>query len=526
MLKNLIKRVIPCVLCAAITLSLAACAGGNGGSDSSEPQGGTEQVIPENLSIDISGNVKGSPVVERTYTSLFAENNELLDYNPNRGLRGITEFYHFNLTDDEIKSHLENDYNKFSAYTACSVYILYLYPGDYRGGKLGTEFFTTTQKVFDWFREKKIQILLRFAYYDNNNFNDRTPTTDELLSHINQLAENGIIERNKDILHTFQAGFVGKYGEWHSDNPKADRAQVINAIIEKLLPDGVFFSVRNPGYRNYITEANAAKIKLGFNDDAFFGIQDGTELGNQDYSVGQEPWEYQKNNGYATPNDAELYFWSQFVNDMGFFPDGYACILGAAEHHLTTLSANNGYLDQGPFKDGAMVRWKNQPVTAKWLDENGLHYTENWFKSAEGETVERNVYEYLEDYVGYRLSADKLSVTSAGNGKIKAELTLKNYGLSAAFNITSTLVILDKDGNEVASAEAGNPAEWYTTDPSVYSNRTQLEHVISAELTLPEKAGEYSIGLKLISKSGAGARLDNKINFEHECNILHTFTVK
>ena len=136
-----------------------------------------------------------------------------------------------------------------------------------------------------------------------------------------------------------------------------------------------------------------------------------------------------------------------------------------------------------------MVRWKNQPVTEKWLKENGLAYSENWFKSADGETVERNVYDYLRDYVGYRLSAQKLSVNKSGDNKIKVELTLQNHGLSAAFNITSQLVILDKDGNEVASAEAGNPAEWYTADPSDYNNRKQLDHTVTAELELPQKSG-------------------------------------
>lgn len=514
-----IKRIIPVLLCAAILLSSAACSQENTSSERVE-------TIPENLPVDISGNVVGSPVVERSYTTLNAENNSLLDFNPNRGLRGIIEFYHFNYTDDEIYTHLQNDLDKFSKYTACSTYVLYLYPGDYLGAKLPDEFFETTQKIFDFLRENQIQILLRFAYYDVNTFNKRTPTTEELMLHINQLAENGIIERNKDIIHVFQAGFIGKFGEWHSDEPRADRSLIVNAIIEKLLPEGISLQLRNPRYREFISEENFNKVTLSFNDDAFFGIQNGTELGNQDYSVGLEPWEYQKNNAYNAPNDAELYYWSQFTNEMGFFPDGYACVLGAAEHHLTTLSANNGYLDQGPFKDGAMVRWKNQPVTEKWLNENGLAYSENWFKSAAGETVERSVFDYLRDYVGYRLSAQKLSVKKSGESKIQVELTLQNHGLSAAFNITSQLVILDQDGNEVASVEAGNPAEWYTTDPTDYNNRKQLDHTITAQLELPQKSGEYRLGLKLLSKGGATARLDNKTEFSNGCNILHEFSIE
>ena len=146
MLKKIQRIITPFLLCAAVLLSSAACAKGNTSS-------GMQKNVPENLSVDISGNVKGSPVVERSYTALNAENNSLLDYNPNRGLRGIIEFYHFNYTDEEIEEHLQKDIDKFTKYTACSTYVLYLYPGDYLGQRLPDEFFKTTQKIFDVLRE-------------------------------------------------------------------------------------------------------------------------------------------------------------------------------------------------------------------------------------------------------------------------------------------------------------------------------------------------------------------------------------
>ena len=89
MLKVIKRMIMPIALCAAVLLSSAACTKGNTSS-------AAKKTVPENLTVDISGNVKGSPVVERSYTTLNAENNSLLDYNPNRGLRGIIEFYHFN----------------------------------------------------------------------------------------------------------------------------------------------------------------------------------------------------------------------------------------------------------------------------------------------------------------------------------------------------------------------------------------------------------------------------------------------
>ena len=98
--------------------------------------------------------------------------------------------------------------------------------------------------------------------------------------------------------------------------------------------------------------------------------------------------------------------------------------------------------------------------------------------------------------------------------------------MAAAFNMTSRLVILNKDGQEVASAAAGDPSTWYATDPSHYNNREQLTHQVTATLDTPTAAGEYRIALQLRSNSGGTARLDNNIDYDNGYNILHSFVVQ
>lgn len=445
-----------------------------------------------------------------SYKTLSAENSSLLDANPNRGLRGCMEFYRFNLSDDELNSKL-NRYINSSKFTSsdCSVYVCYLYPGDYRGSRLDDTFFETVQKILDFCRQKQIQLLLRFAYYDVNIFNDRTPTTDEILMHMDQIAENGILARNSDVLHTLQVGFVGQFGEWHSENEPADRSAVLSRFVERLLPNGVYSQLRMQNYKQYLPD-NADRKRFGIHLDSYFGIMDSSDLGGGSFSYGNSEWDECAAEAVYAPNDAEVYYWDQF-NSIGIYCEGYAAAIGAKQLCLTTLSGLNGYFDSGIYSESCMSQWKKLPVTPEWLSFNNLPYSEGWFKNSSGGRVSRNIFEYIRDFLGYRLSADRITV-SIGEKTANVTLTLKNYGLSAAFNLESELVILDGDNNIVSRTSVGKPSEWYGTN------------TVTCTPDIPAVPGNYKIVLCIKSKSGAFARLDNNIPFENGCNILCRYT--
>ena len=484
-----------------------------------------EEIIYDTVDYS-SGN---SPFVKRSYTTLNAYNSRLLNDNPNRGLRGCIDFFHFNLTENEIKVKLDSYINGLKSNGVNgSVHVCYLYPGDYIAGNLEQEFFDCVQRIFDYFRTNRIQILLRFAYYDVNNFNQRTPTTGEILRHITQLSENGIIERNKDVLHAFQVGFIGKYGEWHSDTPaemSADRSIVLNAFVEKLLPEGVYAQLRMPDYKNFLLPQNMLEYgnRFGFHLDSFFGIMDGTEIGSGQYSYGYPEWDRHIREAYCAPNDAETYYWQQF-DDLETYPEGYGSAIAASQLRLTTLSAINGYLDQNINAPGCINNWKKLPVTEYWLRYNKLPVTEGWLSDNGCNKVNRNIFEYIRDYLGYRISAKELSVSDSQKGMI-VSLDLVNYGFAAAFNISSRMVILDSQNKEVAFAEIGNPDEWYGTLAGDIPDGELLVYNIEADFEIPVQSGDYKIALQLESKSGACARLDNNIPYENGYNILHTFKV-
>ena len=78
--------------------------------------------------------MEGSPVVERGYTTFLAENNYLLEDNPNRGLRGFITFTDFpNLTKESIEAQFYEAVNeRFDRMKVpCTTYVVYLYMGEY-----------------------------------------------------------------------------------------------------------------------------------------------------------------------------------------------------------------------------------------------------------------------------------------------------------------------------------------------------------------------------------------------------------
>lgn len=130
----------------------------------------------------------------------------------------------------------------------------------------------------------------------------------------------------------------------------------------------------------------------------------------------------------------------------------------------------------------------------------------------------------MRDYLGYRISLKALSSVQNGD-KADISLSLVNYGFSAAFNLESSMVILDENNNIVSQTFAGEPSEWYCTDPNDYADRTLLTHKVTCSLEIPKAAGEYKVAFCLRSKSGAYALLDNNVPYENGFHILHTFRV-
>ncbi|MDR1892191.1 MAG: DUF4874 domain-containing protein [Oscillospiraceae bacterium] len=513
------------------------------GADSSDNAGSVGSV-PETQSTENSPNSPNpNPVSVLTAKSLpasTAENSALLNTNPDRGFRYEI---HVNVGDIAVwrpnrklmvqKAYeiIQENVRTYQNGESVTIALLYCNMYDYRAAGVDDAGVEAVDAIFEAFRESGIKVRLAFCYQqDMSDTATGVGASEEvLLRDISKLTQ--VVNDNRDVIYILQAGFIGAYAEWHSDNPPVDKTKILTAIADVLLPEDTYMLVRLPRWKNLLPATHPAYSRIGFSNDAFFGKLYYSTDGSGGLYGGTEQWEQCVAEGPYTPNDGELYV-SSWLKANDTYPDAFKSIQALSEHRYTTFGFNHGYGDApvkgvSSLEESAMGRWKNVAVTAELLRQKGFSHAPGWFTDKNGDAVSRNAYEYIRDYLGYKLEAKTLKVTGeAATGKdVSVSMSLVNYGFSAAFNLKSGFAILDSAGNEVVSVEAGTPSDWHPTSPSAYNNRTLLSHVITAPLKLPDTPGRYRLAFYLKNDMGQFARLGNDIGYADGYNILHTFDI-
>lgn len=382
----------------------------------------------------------------------------------------------------------------------------YFYLTDYSDRDLDAEAFETLQRYFDELRKLGIQSCVRFAYeYDESN-NVVGPTTQQMLRHMKQLKV--FLEKNKDVIHVVQAGFIGLWGEWHHSVHDHDRRTVLEGIVD-MTPEDKFVQVRLAAYKDVLNKDDPRRERVSYHDD---------------YLVGEDHiW------SSALPSNAPQY--NMMLTDCvsmlvaGEMPwgsdkyhnNGVIDGLGMAKHlqkfHYTALSITHNYIESGLFSDYNMAKWKKVPVDKTVLDENGLRYEENWLLDENGQPTTRSLFAYIRDHLGYYLTAS--DVTATVNGKsITTKLSLKNYGFSAPHGMdTIQLVLLDKNGKIVAKSDS-----LCTMD----ALQPGITKTVEATLSASALYAGYQVGIRFANDRGLTARLASDIPYENGINILFT----
>jgi Domain of unknown function (DUF4832)/Domain of unknown function (DUF4874) len=102
----------------------------------------------------------------------------------------------------------------------------------FKGSSISSSYLDWIQRDLDVVRSNGLKVSIRFAY----NFNDGSVSDAPLsrvLGHIDQLAP--VLRRNADIIAFLDAGFIGKYGEWHSSTNGLTSSSSKRQILERLL---------------------------------------------------------------------------------------------------------------------------------------------------------------------------------------------------------------------------------------------------------------------------------------------------
>ncbi len=171
-----------------------------------------------------------------------------------------------------------------------TVLFRYFLLANYLNSNISQTYLNNIQLDFDKIRSAGIKCIVRFSY---SNIESPTaiqqPTKSQILTHINQLAP--ILETNKDIIVSHQAGFIGTYGEWYYTNSSEfgtngninmvqwqNRKDVVDAMLNAT-PLSIPLQVRYVGIKktmygtipldNATAYQNTPQARIGFYNDAF-----------------------------------------------------------------------------------------------------------------------------------------------------------------------------------------------------------------------------------------------------------------
>lgn len=541
------------LLCGILMLSATACGGGDMPTSSIATDANrteTELLAPSDTESTGKADVQTSSLVSRTTATmtttttvvhkenvsvkkelspLYGTEGTILNTNPDRGFRLeiAMDVEWVSTAGSYEKMKKEADAIIAEAVTdqeSVKLAQSYLYLGGFNKGDITDRGLQAVEAYLDALHDRGMKAVLRFAYSTGQSAQDKEKDAPQeiILRHLQQLRP--ILEKKKAYIHVYQAGLIGAWGEWHSEAYPLDRTVILRNIMEVLVPVDMYVQVRLPEYKNLYPSNLAGYKRIGIHNDSVFGKIGTNNYGTGGLDAGTDQWQQLVKEAAYTPQDGELY-WSYWNTDTGVFCDGFDALRQFSEHRFTSLSVLHGYLDSKDAENTTMGKWKKQILTEQWLQDNHILYDPSWFRDDKGKAISRSVFDYVRDYLGYRIQAREVQITGENTtgATVKITMPLVNYGLSAAFNLESGFAVLDSNNKVVTSVKAGNPAEWYSRSATNYEDDRLLTHNISASLKLPSSPGHYKIGFYIKNALGEGARLANSVEFVENINILHEF---
>jgi hypothetical protein len=242
-------------------------------AESSATSGNKWRVIftPNEASVSIARTNTSEGTITVLYTADFAG----VFPNPERGWHNRRD----------VDGRGGNDVRDFSDVKAAGHTLVhsYLRLDDYKDtDKLAQSYLADLQKALDAIRAQGLKIILRPSYVFS-----ASPSVPEarILGHIEQL--NAVISTNADVVSHLEAGYLGKWGEWHSgpytdltnQSDGAARYRIIKRILDTT-PDTIPLAMRYPMHlRELLDElpvpdgseplTQAQRDRLGLHNDCF-----------------------------------------------------------------------------------------------------------------------------------------------------------------------------------------------------------------------------------------------------------------
>ena len=425
--------------------------------------------------------------------------------NPERGYH-LEYAYYANktlvdkVTDDQTQAsfNIPDLVGKWGYESSSRLIQLYIYLKAWSGSDLPQTALDNIQKAFDIVRANGFKTILRFAYNDSMYTDTGLDKPQTIRRHLEQLKP--LLEANRGLIATIQAGFLGAWGEWHSSSVTDDDIQIKNDVVNTLLDDfpaPYSIQVRELSWKDMLTLRNAADFaRIGFHSDFF--------------TAGMDPIDRMSIPGDTDNRVEEQSPYFYMTGEIPYVEDEYGFVQLMDISKIMTILRDQHFsaFDITQNYELNIQNWKVQKVYPALLDANGILYDENYF--LDGTTVvNRSFYEFVRDHLGYRINAKEASITVSGD-EIRCDITVTNTGFAAPQNPRKVvLVLLGPDGQFAAQTELSqvNPNGWQPFDPAS-NNHTPLRHLISGTLPIHGLQGSYRVGVWMPDPQNEGLNGD------------------
>lgn len=440
---------------AGTSLGGASSAGASsaGGTTAAENSGGSAN--PGGGSVNPSGGLPGSVKCDEagaTEPELVTRGYMPTDedfLNPERGFHA----------DMPLPRSALDDYRAGGSSLLRSYVIL----GQWRTQALPQDFLDQLSYSLDLVRDRGMKVVLRFAYNDDGG--EDAPLSN-VMQHLGQLKP--IVQAKADVISVLQAGFMGRWGEWHHSehglNTAENRKTILNGLLD-MLPASRMVQLRYPWqrkqiYSDLLTDATAFSGKgagrVGHHNDCF--LTSNNDLGTYGDFV---------DSATGTAPDDQIIRWMDYVAQESRFT-----ATGAETCQNTDRSSCVHALKE-------LTRFHYSYLNSDYLEE----VNERWVSEGCMPEIRRRL--------GYRfeLSQVKLNDRVRPGGILRLSIALTNRGFAAPYNERPLFVVLDGPTRSVVKL-AADPRRFLPERGDI-----TLSTLLRVPATLPP--GKYRVALWL-----------------------------
>ena len=304
------------------------------------------------------------------------------------------------------------------------------------GSPISEQYLANMQTDFNRIRNSGLKVMPRFTY-TSKDATVYQPTKAQILAHITQLAP--VINANKDVIVSIQAGFIGKYGEWFTTGSAefgsgdynfwtptqlANRKEIVDAILSQF-DESILLQLRTVFYKEMLYPSGNPRI--GFVNDAFlndFG-DDGT------FNVGSAA-------GTPSTTQTNIFQTASLTAPISGESNG----LNPAVPSRTDGANAKIELD---FYNWSLISWDYWPEVI-----------DSWVASGDYDIIKKNL--------GYRFVLNSSTFTRNGN-TINVNINLENIGYANSFRSRNAYIVFKNTSTQqiFTNQIITDVNSWYST---------------------------------------------------------------